>query len=704
MKRRELEALVNRLKHTAIGVADSTLEEERQDAADFYYGRNWRPAPEGRSQFVDRTLMDTVEWAMPQIMGVFASTDEIVRFEPQGAEDEDLAEQETAYVNHTLMRKENGFLTLHDAVKDALIFRNGYIKCSWDTKTRTSIETYANLTEDGLAKLLADYEEEGATVEVIEQEESSVLTEQGEIPAVNVKLRVTTDEGYLCSEAVPPEEILVSEDAKGSISELPFVGHLTTKRRTDLIEMGLPRDFVDNLPTYYIDDEDSTGGRRDPIIEDDPEEALDRSMEPVEYLEAYVRVDYNDDGKAELRKVVSVGGKIPPGEEWLEEIDCIPIVYGVPLRMPHRHIGVSMYDLLRDLQEIRSTLYRQLLDNVYLTNNQRPVISDKVKLTDLAVYKPGSPIRVDTDMADVQGHIQWAAPTPIVQQLIPVLDLMDNVKEQRTGIGRNNTNIDPDVLTNAPDALVARAQSAANAKVEMIVRLLAETLVKDWVRLAHKMLIKYSDRASVFKLRGEYVPIDPREWKERDDLSVSVGLGTGTEEEKQQKLAALAAVMEKAAQVGIVSPENVFNYAEDATKALGFKLATRYFQDPGTPEFQQMQQRRQQAQQQQAQQQMQQQAQMLALTEQIKGEYKNAGDQLKARTDMSKAQMDNVQKMRELVHEDRQQMRELAFKLKELISKGEIDIAKMEVDAFIEGANADVGEPGMGGELKDGIG
>lgn len=710
MKRSELQALVGRLKETSLGVADSQLEIERQQAADYYYGRNFQPAPEGRSQFVDRTLMDTVEWIMPQVMGVFASTDELVNFDPVGPEDEELAEQETAYTNHVLLKKNDGFLTLHDAVKDALLFRNGYIKVHWEEREKTTVESYKGLMQDEFAKLQADYEQEDADVEVIEEEgrTEELPGPEGmiQVPVLDVKLRVTTKQGELVSEAVPPEEIIVSEDAAGRIKDLPFIGHLTTKTRTDLIEMGMKRTFVEDLPAYGLeDDEDSTAGRRDPLLEDDPSVALDASMDEIEYLEAYIKVDYDDDGKAELRKVVAVAGKIPDGEEWIEEIDCVPLVYGVPVRTPHRHIGTSLFDLLREIQEIRTTLFRQMLDNVYLTNNQRPVVNENVNLRDLAVSKPGSPIRI-RGKNPVGNDLGWASPNPIMQQLIPVLDVVDNIKEQRTGVGRNNTNIDPDVLRNAPDALVQRAQNAANAKIEMIIRLIAETLVKDWVRLGHKYLIKYSDKPAVFKLRGNYIQIDPREWKDRDDLSVSVGLGTGSEEEKQGRLALLAQVMEKAATVGIVLPENIYNYAEDASKTLGFKQPSRYFTDPGTPEFQQRQQQQQQAQQQQAQQDFQQQMQLLTSIEQVKGQYRQQSDQIKAQGDAAKAGMKARQDMAsdrmKLQAEDRRQMRELAFKLRELLNDREIDIAKMEVEAFIEGASVDIGEPGIGGELSDG--
>lgn len=685
MDREDLKALISRLRQNAIGVHESTLDIERQEALDAYFGRNTRPAPEGRSQIIDRVLMDTVEWIMPQVMEVFASTDEIVKFDPVGPEDEDLAEQETAYVNHCILKKNNGFITLYDAVKDALLLRNGYIKCYWETRKKTYVENYSGLTEDGLNKLISDYGEEDE-VEVLEQEETQetivLQTPEGPIQQAitlyKIKLRITCEEGYLCSEAVPPEEIIVAEDAKGSIDGLKFIGHLTTKTRSELIEMGMKKKFVNDLPSASdVDDVGTVAGHRDPLLENDPEAALERSMDDIEYLEAYIYVDYDGDGIAELRKVVQVGSEIPDGDQWIEETDCIPFTYGVPIRMPHRHVGISLHDLVKDLQEQSSALRRQLFDNVYITNNQRPIVSDKVNLTDLAVSKPGSPIRVDTQMPDVAGHVQYSQPSPIIGQLVPVLDMLDLMRENRTGVGRNNTVIDPNVLKQSTDGAQERAFKSANAKIEMIIRLLAETLVKDWMKLAHKTLINHQDQPAMFKMRGTYTPIDPREWKERDDLSVSVGLGTGSDDEKQMKLTLLGQVMQQAAVAGIVLPTNVFNFSVDTAKTLGFKQPTRYFADPSTPEFQKMQQDNQAK----ADQQRQAESEILAQAESVKGQFRLQETQIKTQADVLK------------------QNKELAFKLKELLQNKDLATAQMEVDAFIEGLNIDLGQPGIGAEL-----
>lgn len=369
-----------------------------------------------------------------------------------------------------------------------------------------------------------------------------------------------------------------------------FIGHIPPMTRTDLIEMGMDRKFVESLPA---------SGQRRIKPEDRARDPLDQntvniyapnnpSQDQVDYLEAYVRCDYDGDGMAELRKVILCGGKLPPGDKWNEEVEEVPFSYGVITRMPHRHVGISLADFVEDIQLIRSTLIRQGLDNVYLSNNQRPVTSNKVNMDDVALSSPGSPIRVDTDSPDVEGHINWAQPSQILGQLMPVLDYFDDRKEQRTGIGRANTIIDSDVMRDSANDTITTALNAANQRVEMYLRMISETLVKDLVRGVHGLLNRHQQEPEMVQLRGSWVKVNPRDWKTRTSLSVTVGLGLGSSEEKRKNLMFLGSVQQAGNAAGIVSPVNAYNLASDITKQAGFKAKDRYFTDPNSPEGQKL--------------------------------------------------------------------------------------------------------------------
>jgi hypothetical protein len=85
---------------------------------------------------------------MPSLMDIFAGSDEVVRFEPVGPEDEEAAQQETDYVNHVFMQNNPGFMVLYDFIKDALLSKDGIVKVWWEEREQEERETYYDLTEE----------------------------------------------------------------------------------------------------------------------------------------------------------------------------------------------------------------------------------------------------------------------------------------------------------------------------------------------------------------------------------------------------------------------------------------------------------------------------------------------------------------------------------------------------------------------------
>lgn len=602
MDNRQLIAIIKGHRENALGANEGALAAERADAMDRYHGRPYGTEEEGRSAVVSHDLKELVGWAMPAIMRVFTQSGNIGEFQPENAEDEDLAQQQSDVINKIVMEKCDGFLVLYDACKDALVLKNGYTKQWWEETEKVCYEEYSGLTMQELTSLMQSLEGEGAAVEVTEQESSTVIMDDGmgqQVPleVFDVCLRITRKVKRVRVMAVPPEEVRVSRKCRGPLSESPFVEHVTRKYRSDLIEMGMPRAFVDTLPAYPGDDNDTEKVARDST--DDESEALeisdgDRSMDEIEYCEAFLRVDWDKDGVAELRKVITVADRIPPGKEWNEQIDEVPITGGVPDRVPHRHVGESLNDMIQDLAEIKTSLMRQALDNLYATNNNQWLVNERVNIKDFLTSLPGGVKRV-RGIDPVSGSAEPVMSTPVLNQILPAIDYIDRVKQGRTGINESSTGMDPDTLKQSTKGAFLENMNRASQKVEMITRLLAETLVKPMLLQVHNLLIKHQDKPMVMKLRGKYVPINPQEWRERSDLTIRVGLGTGNQEEKQQKLLTAAGVQEKAAMLGLVGPSEAYNLATDLFEALGFDMPEKYLisPDPQNPKWQEVQQQQQ---------------------------------------------------------------------------------------------------------------
>lgn len=579
----QLVALVESMRHSALGHLNDTLTIDRQKALDHYYGRPYGNEIEGRSQVVERTLMEVVEWMMPPIMESVCTADTLAKFEPIGANDIQQAEIETKYINWLIMERNNGFIELHDAIKDALLLKNGYIKRYWEEYDELTTNTFENLSEEQVTGLISQLEDDNDKVDILGKDKKTITDPLGQSQTVyDLKIKVTNTKGRPCIAAVPSEEILISPRCRGDIQTADFFGHIPPTTRTDLLERGMDKDFVDKLPKKGMRNINPDELARDTIFPNSVDAYVPNNpaMDEIDFLEAYVRVDFDGDGIAELRRITLCGGQLPPGDEWNQECDEIPFSYGVPVRMAHRHIGISMDDFIGDLQLIRTTVFRQGLDNTYLSNNQRPIISNKVNLDDIELSAPGSPIRIETDGPDVAGHIQWAQPAPILQQIMPILDYLDDRKEQRTGIGKNNTIIDPNVIRDSANDTITQAFNAANQRVAMVIRILAETLIKDLVRGVHGLVVRYQKEPSEFQFGDKWIPIDPRSWRERTHVTVQVGIGMGSAAEQRANLMFIGKVQQESAAAGIVLPNNVYNLASDLASQSGFKSKDRYFTDP----------------------------------------------------------------------------------------------------------------------------
>jgi hypothetical protein len=373
---------------------------------------------------------------------------------------------------------------------------------------------------------------------------------------------------------------------------------VTKKTRSELIEMGMSRDFVDTLSAITGHENDSQRNSRDSLSDESDHEGgatNDRSMDEIEFCEAYVRVDYDKDGVAELRKVVTCDNKIPPGEDWNQQIEACALTGFVMKRVPHRHVGESFDDEIADLQEIMTVLKRQLLDNIYRVNNSEKVVNERVNLKDFMTSQPGGIKRVKGDGAVGDAWMPIVTPS-IIGDILPVIDHITKSKEVRTGI-RPGSDMDPDMLKEITKGAFLEHLNRASQKIEMITRMIAEMGVKEAVLQAHAILMRHQDKPRMVQLRGKWVPVNPQEWKERTDLTVRVGLGTGNEEEKRAKLMMLSQLQMQVLQAATQAPPQVYArlYAlfEDTAEAMGVELPEKYALPPNGQEYQQMQQQMQ---------------------------------------------------------------------------------------------------------------
>jgi hypothetical protein len=532
----------------ALGYIETETTEQRRRALQFYNRDPYGNEVEGRSQIVTGEVAESIDSALPALLRVFTQGDDIVRAEPSGPGDEALAKQITEYLNYIFYRDNPGFHVLNIWFKDALLQKNGIVKVWWDDQKDIQTEEYEDLTEQEVALMLQD-----ETVEIVEQEQRQVSEMPQVVPdpltgqpmqtmvpifAYDVKIKKVKSFGQVRVENVPPEEFIISKKAR-TISDSPFSAHRKLTTRSELIAMGFPQDVVEDLPTYA----DLTFTPERVARYSNGEQPLDRetvdtSMQEVETFECYIRTDFDGDGIAELRRVFYAGSEILENEE----IDYNPFCSICPIPMPHKFFGHSLADRTMDIQLIKSTITRQILDNLYLTNNARVMAVDgQVNLDDLLTVTPGGIVRVKNPQA-----VQQLTVAPVANQSFPMLEYLDQVQQKRTGINQNSQGLDANILQNTTAAAIAAMQNAAAGRIELIARTFAETGVRDlFLNILH-LVTKYQNKARIVRLSGKYVEVDPRQWKTQYDVRINVGLGTGT---REQQLAMLGMVLQKQEQL-----------------------------------------------------------------------------------------------------------------------------------------------------------
>ena len=599
MVQNELKSILQAEIDDAIGYIETETVDQRKQALEAYLRQPYGNEVEGKSQIVTGEVAEAIDGALPSLVRIFTGSDNIVVFEPQGPQDEATAKQATDYCNWVFQRDNAGVAILHDWFKDALMQKNGIVKAYWEDKEDLTKERYFDLSDDELAMLMSD-----ESMEIVEQDttEFPIYDPMGQpvvdpmgMPVMgsthNVVVQKRKKSGKVTIENVPPEEFLISKKAR-TIADSPFVAHRQMLTRSDLIAMGFNKKQVEGL---QMDDalaytpervaRYSAGEQPYQVQTDDP------SMQEIEVFECYVKTDMNGKGIATLTQVFYASNEIlqdANGKEMVEEVDYVPFHSICPIPIPHKFFGNSLADRTTDLQLIKTTITRQMLDNLYLTNNARVVaVEGQVNLDDLLTSTAGGVIRAKSPNAVQQLVVQNVA-----NQAFPMLQYLDTVQSKRTGVSDASQGLDPSILQNVTAAAIASMQQAGAGKIELMARLFAETGVKSLFQGILHLLCKYQDKARMVRMRGEFVEFDPRTWANQYDVSINVGLGAGNKQEQMAMLSMVLAKQEQLiAQYGpanpYVSPAQYRSTLGRMVEIAGFKDSSEFYKAI-TPEQDQM--------------------------------------------------------------------------------------------------------------------
>jgi len=586
----ELQAIITQDLTDAISYVDSDLSPTRARGTEYYRGDPFGNEVEGNSKVVAMEVRDTVSAMLPSLMKVFFSTENVVEFVPRGPEDVKSAQQATDYVNYIFQNDNSGFLTTYAIFKDALVRKCGIAKFYWTDDEKVQIDDYTGLDEQTLQMVM---QEPDAQVKIVvsypdpdidEMQMTTIDPMTGQpvtMPAPmlhDVQVKRVTKDGRITVMAVPPEELLLDRRAR-SFDDATIIAHRQMATVADLLAMGYDQDEIDeNISSSDLDSNEEYLARQ-PLSTTFGENASNPMMQRVLYIEAYSRVDYDGDGLPELRKVCCMGSgykvvrNLPASYIPFADFPCDPEPHTSPLE------AMSIFDITHDLQEIKSEILRNTLDSLAQSIHPRTaIVEGQVNIDDVLNNETGAIIRMRAP-----GMVQ-AMSTPFVgQAAFPMLEYMDQIREDRTGMSKAAMGLNADALQSSTKAAVAATVSASQSRIELTARILAEGMKKLFKGILF-LVVTHQDKARIVRMRNEFVTIDPSHWETSMDASINIGLGNGDTNERLQGLMMIMAKQEQilqqlGTQNPLVTPQQFSNTLRKIVELSGFKDASSYFQD-----------------------------------------------------------------------------------------------------------------------------
>ena len=578
----ELQGIVSAELEDAVSYIDSDVSPIRAKGTEYYRGDPFGNEEDGRSQVVAMEVRDTVSAMLPSLMKVFFSTENVVEYMPRGPEDVAGAQQATDYANYIFTADNNGFMTTYALFKDSLVRKCGIAKYWWEEVEEVKIEEYSGLDDQTLQVLM----QEGAEVKiVVSYPEPGAMPQMDmttglpmPVPMIHdVEIKRNTRDGRIRIMAVPPEELILDRRAR-SFDDAGIIAHRQMATVSDLISMGYDQEEIEeNISSTDLDSNDEYLARQPLSTTFGAADSLNPMQRRVLYIEAYMRVDFDGDGIPELRKICCMGSgytmvrNLPASYIPFVDFPCDPEPHTSPLE------AMSIFDITHDIQEIKSEIMRNTLDSLAQSIHPRTaVVEGQVNIDDVLNNETGAIIRMRAP-----GMVQPFSSPFVGQPAFAMMDYMDQMREDRTGMSKAAMGLDPDALQSTTKAAVAATVSASQSRLELQARILAEGMKKLFKGILY-LMTTHQDKPRMVRLRNEWVQIDPRVWDASMDVNVNIGLGNG---DVNEKINALNIIMQKQEQImaqfgpmnQIASLPMYIRTLQKAIELSGYKDASSYF-------------------------------------------------------------------------------------------------------------------------------
>ncbi|MFA0813579.1 portal protein [Microbulbifer epialgicus] len=562
------------------GDDDSTNSDDRAEAYKYYYGEPFGNERDGRSDYVSRDVFDAVEDAKEILLEVFGSNRETVKFTPQDQNDVLQAKLRTSYCNRVFNKNNSGYSILHDSIQDALLAKNCTAKVYWNEETEYKTEQVQGIMPEAYEQLESS---EAEIVEAVQDEVSGLI---------DAELRVPVDASRVAVEVIAPERVVRDPNATDP-SKARFWGEKSEVTRSELIEMGFDSTVVAGLTADGDSQDEMEEQAREGVTTGD-DLLGEPSQETLELYELFIWWDDEGDGVAQLHQVFKVGNTILE----TEEVQRMPYFSWAALRVAHRYDGLSTYDIIGDIQKLKSTIKRQIVDNLLISNNQSRVARQGafVNPADWIDNPVGATHWLSkTAAGPITDHVM-ATPAPQLTPLtMPALEMLNQDKEHRVGVSRLTSGLNQDVISNQnADDMINRMTSAAMRRMMGMARRYAELFLIPIFQEIYTLALEHDQKGLLAEVDGEWQQLNPQEMGEGVDMEVTTALTPDDAEMRARTLMVLHNSLTQGAQMdpslqAIYLPQNKYSVLREIFKLSG-QPSPEFLTDPNSTPAQLQQQ------------------------------------------------------------------------------------------------------------------
>ena len=578
---------------------NSEVGEQRDKGHKYYYGEPMGNEVRGRSHHVSMDVFDAVEAVKAMMLETFSADRNICRFDAQSPEDAMGARMATVWTNYNFYRQNDGYKILTDVIHDALVAKTGIVKRYWKSDYKYEEMEFQGVSEDDFNVMMSNPE-----LELMEIQEEMVegMDEQTGMAYSQMTLTGTArrriNTSKVCVETVQPEDFLINPRAK-TVQDSDFCSHRMARTRGELLSEGFAEEVVAKLDEEDALKEDGSIGRDSVDSFRHDRLGLDDSHDRVyvTLYESYIKRHDPEINACVFYKCLHSRHTMLD----TEIVSEMPFRTFTPFPLPHRFYGMSLADVLVDLQKTMSSLKRGVVDHLMLTTTSRWVanLSLVKNPRDLLDNRVGAVVDV---MSPNPESVVRPLPTPQLNgNVYTAIENFEQEKEQRSGSSRMSRGMDTTAISkqNSSD-LINTFMNASNRRIMVMCRNFAENFLKPLMEDIYRLGVEYENEEKMLQLDGRFVPINPAMLGDRTEMSVAVALTPEEQAQEAQMLLSLDQQFTMNPQDptlgGLYGQQQRHAMISRAFELLNIKEGSAYLVDPNAEEFQQQQQQQQQQQ------------------------------------------------------------------------------------------------------------